>query len=345
MKKYNGIDYSSIYENGYSIATYDNHSMGESLKGYIGMKLPEELFDNSILEIHIVGNYDRNVGISIKEKNDKLFNYKRPTIRIIDNIAIINCYPGVDYVYHYASLIKTYLNILGINKPVKTFFPSASDINSQLMKSNIKDIPKCKTVILGYVVGFDYLSKDNYWKGNGDFLWKEINDSKILVGCKHSYWGDIAGYIVSYFAKHGVENVIYVGKLGTLNENNKPNETIATGSKSIFIDGNSIEWENMFDKETNSLIKNGIHYTLPSIIQETKIWVEENKNTIDFVDPEIGHMAMAAHNCGIRFSYLHIVSDNLSKKFDEDLSNERKEEILVKRKKLIKTIGNCIEKI
>lgn len=67
-----------------------------------------------------------------------------------------------------------------------------------------------------------------------------------------------------------------------------------------------------------------LYFILPSIIQETKKWVLQNKDVISFVDPEIGHMAKLALKNGISYSYLHIISDNLSKKFSEDLSNERK---------------------
>lgn len=56
-------------------------------------------------------------------------------------------------------------------------------------------------------------------------------------------------------------------------------------------------------------------------------------------------MAKSAMQNGIDYSYLHIISDNLSKKFSEDLSNERKEDVLTKRKKLIKTIWNCLMEI
>ena len=118
MFDYNGINYSQIIKSGYSTATFENHSMGNSLQKYIEMKLQDIIFDNTITEIHVVGNYDRSSGISIKEKNDKIFNYKRPTVFVKNNIAIINCYPGIDYVYHYSSLIKTYLSILNINKKV-----------------------------------------------------------------------------------------------------------------------------------------------------------------------------------------------------------------------------------
>lgn len=316
--------------------------MGKSLEKCIEMKLQDIIFDDSISEIHVVGKYDRSEGISTKEKRDKAFNYKRPTVSIKGNFAIINCYPGMDYVYHYASLIKTYLSILKIEKKIVVQFPTEQEIENQLMHSNISKIPKSKTVILGYVQGFEYLSDAKNWLGRGDFMWKQITDDKILVGCKHSYWGDIAGYIVAALARRGVKRIIYVGKLGTLNKNYPPNEIIATGNKSVFIDGSFIEWNNIFEEFNSDIIKNGIHYTLPSIIQETKEWVLENENEITFVDPEIGHMAKSAIQNGIDYSYLHIVSDNLSKKFLDDLSNERKENVLIKRKKLIKTIGNCL---
>lgn len=342
---YRGIDYSKIYDSKYTSATYDEHSMGKSLKRYIEIKLADEIFDEKIKTIKIVGEYDRLKGVSKKEKNDKLFNYKRPTTIIDGDTAIIRCYPGVDYVYHYASLAETYLKILGLNKKISVEFPTEEQVYSELKKSNLLSLPKVKTVILGYVVGFDYLSNDKEWNGKGDFLWKSLDKDKILVGCKHSYWGDIAGYIVSILASMGVQNVIYIGKLGTLNKNNIPNESIATGSKSVFIDGSYVEWNNMFNDEKSPFIRDGVHFTLPSIIQETKEWVKDNYKTIDYVDPEIGHMAKAAVDNSINFSYIHIISDSLVNKYDEDLSNERKTEIIEKRKKLINIIGDCIQKI
>lgn len=208
MFDYHGIDYSSIVDLGYTMATFENHSMGQSLERYIEMKLQDIIFSDSISEIRVVGNYDRSKGISVKEKNDKTFNYKRPTVFVNGDVATINCYPGMDYVYHYASLVKTYLAILGIKKKITVQFPTVQEIENQLMRSNINEIPKCKTVILGYVQGFEYLSNIENWLGTGDFLWKQITDDKILVGCKHSYWGDIAGYIVAELARKGVKRVI-----------------------------------------------------------------------------------------------------------------------------------------
>lgn len=87
-------------------------------------------------------------------------------------------------------------------------------------------------------------------------MWKRITDDKILVGCKHSYWGDIAGYIVAALARKGVKRVIYVGKLGTLNKSYAPNGTIATGNKSIFI----VIWTSFLCP------RNGVHINLNTVI-------------------------------------------------------------------------------
>ena len=96
----------------------------------------------------------------------------------------------------------------------------------------------------------------------------------------------------------------------------------------------------MTDQEISGLTK-GQHVTLPSVMQETKSWLGENAK-YDFVDPEIGHMAIGAMEAGVDFSYLHIVSDNLSAKYDEDLSNERKSTIRRKRNNSFSSIISAL---
>lgn len=343
---YQGIDYTDILNN--FNCNYDEsfHSMGKSLKNYINIKLPDFLFNDFIEEIYVVGNYDRNAIISDKEKTDKVFNYERPTYKFENKQAFVYCYPGIDYVYHYSKMIKYYLEILNLNKKLITIYPSEGEIRNTIENSNLKCIPNASTVIMGYVNGLEYLSNNKNWIGTQDFMWKSINDKKILLGCKHSYWGDISYYVVELLASLGVKNIIYSEKLGTLNEEYLPNQMLATGNKSIFKDGSIINWDNLFDNAINSEnIKYGVHATMPSILDETKEWVNQNKYSVDFVDPEIGFMAKAALDNNINFSYLHIISDNLSRKFDEDLSNERKESVILKRKRLIKQIGDNIIRI
>ena len=55
----------------------------------------------------------------------------------------------------------------------------------------------------------------------------------------------------------------------------------------------------------------------------------------DFVDSELGQMAKYAIDAGVEFSYLHFVSDNVVKKYDEDLAVERREAIIAKRERVL----------
>ncbi|KAK0707888.1 hypothetical protein B0H67DRAFT_588849 [Lasiosphaeris hirsuta] len=45
-------------------------------------------------------------------------------------------------------------------------------------------------------------------------------------------------------------------------------------------------------------------------------------------------MAQASVRTGIRFGYLHIISDSIAEKSEEDLSSERMEMVLSQRSKL-----------
>lgn len=165
----------------------------------------------------------------------------------------------------------------------------------------------------------------------------------ILLGCKHTYWGEIAGRIVNYLAMNRVKRVIYSGKLGTLTPYLVPNLTIVTGNSSILPNGEIVNWNNIFESIVDNQVYNGVHITVPSVLQETEKWLNICKNKIDFVDPEIGHMALAASNNQIQFSYFHIISDNLSAKFESDLSNERKLDVIENRRRLCLKIGTAIK--
>lgn len=123
-----------------------------------------------------------------------------------------------------------------------------------------------------------------------------------------------------------------------------PNEYIATGNISN-VYGKEIRWKNVFENIQWYNIIHGKHYNLASVLEETKYWVEDVKEDFQFVDPEIGNMALGAEKSGVMFSYLHIISDNLVEEYDEDLSNERKENILKKRKQRYDEIIKYIRKV
>ena len=323
----------------------DDHTMGISLKKYLEIKIPSTLSNLNYNRVVVRGNFERSKGLSSKEKRDKLFNYMRPSAYIQKDIAYVNCYPGIDYVFHYGNIIKSYFKLKNISIKVEHRLPTDVECWRAIIESELQNVPIVHTVIMGYVEGLQFISGDNKWNGSGNFLWKRTKTKSgdaILLGCKHTYWGEIAGRIVAFLLQSGVKRIIYSGKLGTLNSVLEPNKVIATGNNSTLPNGKKIIWENIFDKINDNQVIHGNHITVPSVLQETKIWLSKSKNDFDFVDPEIGHMANAASINKGEFSYFHIVSDNLSAKYDYDLSNERKIEVLNNRKILFRKIGNAI---
>jgi hypothetical protein len=83
---------------------------------------------------------------------------------------------------------------------------------------------------------------------------------------------------------------------------------------------------------------------LPSVLQETVEWREGHGKSYDFVDPEIGNFAKGVLSAGAQFSYLHIVSDNLTRDFRDNLSNERDRGIPAKRLALYGVIERILSK-
>ncbi len=60
-----------------------DHTMQDALEDYIYIKmynLLKENIDNRYRKIKVVGYYNREISISIDQKQDKPFNYKRPTL-------------------------------------------------------------------------------------------------------------------------------------------------------------------------------------------------------------------------------------------------------------------------
>lgn len=323
----------------------EEHSMGCSLVRYMDIKIHPLLIRNKYNKIVVRGLFDRSIGISSKEKDNKMFNYMRPTAMINSGVIYINCFPGIDYVFHYGNIIQSYIKMKGMDIKVQHIIPSEEECWQAISNSELKNIPKCHTVIMGYVEGIQNISSDTSWQGNGYFLWKKVllsSGDAILLGCKHTYWGEIAGRIVTFLSINGVKRIIYAGKLGAASPDLIPNQSIATGNVSILPNGNYIYWKNLFEGVKDFRVRHGTHITVPSVLQETKEWLAVNINRFDYVDPEIGHMASAAANCGMEFSYFHIISDNLSAKYASDLSNERNSDVLSDRKRLCKIIGRAI---
>jgi hypothetical protein len=106
-----------------------------------------------------------------------------------------------------------------------------------------------------------------------------------------------------------------------------------------------VTWDNVFDcvsKESKQVIM-GEHITCPSVMDETKEYIAKILEKGDFIDPEIGQMALGAREIDVNFSYLHIISDNVVKSHEHNLSNERIAEIQNDRKSLFLEISQILE--
>ena len=158
----------------------------------------------------------------------------------------------------------------------------------------------------------------------------------LLLGCKFSIWGS-TGYDLIHLLSKNTKflTFIYIGKLGALSKDIKPNEYIATGEQS-YINGKTITWNNFFKKLNDKKVIAGKHVTCPYVLNETINQINIYKSKGDFIDPEIGNRALACKEFGKNFSYLHIISDNVvNHDILENLSNKRKITILKKKKTII----------
>lgn len=337
--------------------------MGNSLERYLEIKVHEAVLEKPYYEIVVLGSYKRYSEGSIAfegEKRDKPFNWERPTARAEGKTLYIECFPGYDHVEHYAEIIACYLKIREqkgdrLTPSSRVFFvpSSCSDVKKALEYTNLPLFPGkgIDTVVLGQVWHLPRLTGDQKnWEGEGPWQWtfKSFGDRKIaFLGFRPAFWGCISGEVVHYLAtQFRVKSVIYLGKLGVLTKGVEPNRWLATGGKSL-VHGRMVEWDNVLhssiSRKAGKQVIVADHATLGSVLHETKEWHAKLVDSISFVDPEIGMMAQAAVRSGIRYGYLHIITDNLGQKYDEDLSNERIKSVLDGRKRLQEIVQDVIE--
>ena len=317
--------------------TPGTHTIGNALFEYLNLKVHSDIRKLIPKDILVRGKHERKKSIvSDKEKTGKLFNYYRPTLEYEKNgIVYINCYPGISYVRHYANILANYYALIfHKNVKINIELPEDSDTKNELYKSNLCNIPTTELTIIGNVDKFSKFISDNNWKGNGDFRWKLEQVGKyeaLLLGCRFSYWGDISGKLIEVLSEMGHKNIVYCGKVGGLKKSFITNETIVTGNYS-YIENRMIKWKNLINasKLDEIDVVQGKHVNSYSVLEETKSWLLTNKR-FHFVDPEIGYMALASLNCNVNFGFLHVISNNLTNIFNENLGNERNSVVLKKR--------------
>jgi hypothetical protein len=345
------------------IANPLTHTMGPKLLRYVLPKIHSLIQEGTHASILVIGAHTRSPPALItgNEKADKPFNWQRPTATVCctpeGNVLQLNVFPGLAYVEHYAALLATYFAseaFTGAHIPTVHYQLPPPDASVALFaNSNLRHLGPVDIAVVGYVDSLSSCTGPGDWETAEQeegtepplFAWKtrKLTDGRVVafVGCTVCYWGDIGGQLIQSLSdQSGIREAIYIGKLGTLDARHIPNSILATGSSSKFLDGKVVEWENVLERAVQGApsVVSGVHCTVATSLWETKEWAREWKEKADWVDPEIGHMARVSVDRGIRFGYLHVVSDNLSREGLEGLVDERKVTIVADRRKLLEEV-------
>ncbi|WP_179957057.1 hypothetical protein [Amycolatopsis anabasis] len=322
----------------------DRHTMAPaSLLRYLQIKVHHLIQDHDWDRIHVLGGYDRQAVISAHEKNGKLFNIERPTARIHGRVLVVKAFPGIDYVHHYALIIATYLAMTGKAADIVTYELPDPAVSREAVGRLDLDLDG-DLVIVGW--GLTHLTpRPGRWTYGPGYAWQraQVHGRRVVyLGFLHSIWGDVAGRVVTRLAELGARAVVYVGKVGALHPDIEPNTLLATGNTSL-VGGKPVTWPDFFGDVATAQpgVHTGIHVTSPSILLEDRDWLTEHADHA-FVDPEIGPMGAAARDAGTAFGYLHVISNNLARRYPADLSNERHRDVIRRRTVLVSRIRDII---
>ena len=325
------------------------HTMGNRLRDYVLPKLPMFNALDSVHRVTIRPSVELSLFRVAAKPRTKRFNWLRPSADVDaeGELAVI-VPPGRDYLYHYGALFASGISMEGLSAEtvVKLPSPSARDefVNA-VVPSGLEGLD---IVVVGYVEDL-FGGEGSEWIHDGSFGLRTVvyRGTRIgLLGCEFSFWGDMAGALVTVLASRRVTYVIYIGKAGAVSSAHQPNLTVATGNVST-VEGASVSWKSSLaqtDVSGAPVQYAQRHATLPSPMDETLEWYRSALGRYDFLEAEIGHMAAAANAAGIRFDYLHVISDNLGDNQRVGLYGERVPDVVDARRKCLIIIEDTIKR-
>ncbi|KAH7396122.1 hypothetical protein BKA66DRAFT_454504 [Pyrenochaeta sp. MPI-SDFR-AT-0127] len=330
---------------------------------YLEPKVHPALKQSNWRTIVVKGSYKRgnNTIISSTENPGRGFNWQRPTAEVADELTVLlHCFPGIDYVRHYASLISTYFSILPDHNEmlpqVRFELPELGASSHLFSHSNIVDIGQADVIIMGYLEncpGHVIECKRDFaeiriLQEEVMFSWTKHKTAQgynvAYLGCAVPLWGEVVEEFVHLLKRLSqMKCVLYVGRVGSLDSASKPNEVLATGTR-CNIGDEVMHWDNALSAAVSSSpnVHHGGLVTVSSPLCEDHVWFQRWKEECRWVDCETAYIARASKECGIAFGYLHIVSDNLGREYADSLANEDTKEILAKRSVLFEEIDRIL---
>ncbi|KFY36869.1 hypothetical protein V495_07562 [Pseudogymnoascus sp. VKM F-4514 (FW-929)] len=337
----------------FAIADVTKHTMQAPLLEYVSQKIHQKIKSQVWSCILVRGAYLRSHPAipADCEKQHKRFNWHRPTATVVsDTTLVLNCFPAVAYVQHYAGLVATYLALTGGDPRIVQYVPPTVDqCMEPFLKQNLSEMGQVDVVVVGYVYRLTRLFSKA--EDGTPFAWEKqtLPNGRTVayLECMASFWGDAAGYLVRALQRlNGIKCVIYLGKAGSLRPPDlQPNEWIVTGERS-FMGENSVVWHNVLldEAKKSSRVRQGDIVTVPSPLCESQEWLSCWQTRCDWVDCELAHMVEASKEGNTDVGYLHIISDNVARPFGETLANEHNSGVQARRKVLFQEMEDILER-
>jgi hypothetical protein len=342
-----------------------DHTMYEALDRYVADKLPGEailkiLQQSGVIEVH--GIYPDHfpvvapeLGMSnskpldFKRKpKEKRFNRLRPTF-YLDAEAnpprlLIAVIPGEDYFFHYASMVRHFVNRLTAYplRHIRMFrYPDAEREIVRWTGLCERHVRKGDRVVLGYVerVEAELLARgrvqrldavDDDFYGSSRYLLPD-GSTVALLGVKYCFWGSISELLCYGLCELGASEIIYVAKLGALT---KPADIYhRVFCPSGFVVVNHREVLHKVTPPPNRLLgrfpelDSGYHVSVPTVLEEDyqqrEVLRELNAASID---NEISQIASAISlfnrttSRDVAFAALHFATDYIRQADQKGLS-------------------------
>jgi hypothetical protein len=302
--------------------------------------------------------------VFLAENNARGFNWQRPTAEVIDQCTVHpNCFPSVDVVRHYASLVPTYFSMMQTsasrNPPQVRFELPLFDACSDLFaRSDLVNLGQADVLIIGYLNRCPHknIERNEAFKNVGihqegqllSWYKRETSSGSIVayLGCAVSLWGDSVKQLVKVLQKLSkLKCVLYIGKVGSLHADPVPNVALATGDEA-HTNHEVIRWHNVLSKaaSTSPLVCKGSLVSVASSLCEDLSWFQTWADKCCWVDCETAHIAQESRVGIIDFGYLHIVSDSLNRQCADNLANEDAEHVQEQRTVVFDEIDRILDR-
>ncbi|KAK6822398.1 hypothetical protein PG995_012141 [Apiospora arundinis] len=345
--------------------------MGPTLRSYVSQKIHPALQGEGVRCIVISGWLQRALPAHIAPfELDQPLDFRRPTVSALDSTTFeLHCFPSENYMIHYASLIATYFalyksehRVLILMDPVRvntgfyriSAYPGPPDTTFHHL-FNLHSMGSIDIAIFGEVHHLKGLYGGSWKDGGGSYegvlRWRKLSSPNgktiALMGCLEKVWGDAGEHLIqALHSQTRVKQIVYVAKAGSLSERYAPNEWIATGERAMIGKDAPTVWQNPLQNalSASTRVASGSIITVPSTLCETHEWLEEWSPKALWVDCEVCYMASVAQELHIDFGFLSVVSDNLCRRYEEDLSNEYSDTVTEKRRVLYNEIVKILKK-